>query len=42
MIPELVPPHSGGEIDTLLNLMQEIHFVTWGCLHWGMPFHMDT
>lgn len=41
MTPELVPHHSG-EIDSMLNLIQEIHFITWGCPHWGIPFHMDT
>lgn len=28
------PPHSGGEVDTMLHLIQETHFITLGCPHW--------
>lgn len=27
--PELLPPPSAGESDTVLNLTEEIHFITW-------------
>lgn len=33
------PPHSGGEVDTMLYLIQETHFITLGCPHWDTFSH---